>query len=233
MNKEEFDLLQYARVLWHDKGLILLVAALGCGIAAAVSFFVIPPKYTANLSMYVYNNQDRQNATINDLNMSVKLADTYVIILKSDTVLKEVTAESGLGYTVPQLGKMVSAQAVDNTEVFKVNITCKNREHARILAQTVANVAPKQIMRVVKAGGVELIDTPQQNPPKTSPHVIQNSVLGFFGGIVVMAVIILLRLMMDKTIKKESDLVETFGLPVLGSIPSFGRGGVKGAKHGG
>lgn len=232
MNKEEFDLIQFLRILWARFFYMILFAILGGGIAAVISVFLIPPQYTATVSMYVYNNQTRQEATISDIDMSVKLVDTYIVILKSNTVLNEVASQSGLGYTVDHLHRMVSAQPINNTEVFEVKVKSENPDHARILARTVAKIAPIEIMRVVKAGSVEIIDNAPEQPPKTSPDIPKNTVIGFLGGAVAAVIIILLQLLLDKSIRKESELTETFGFSVLGSIPSFGKNSARGESYG-
>ena len=217
----ELDLLHILQILWSKIILIMVLTASGGVIAWAITWFFISPQYTARVSMYVYNNQSRQEATINDINMSVKLVSTYIVILKSDTVLIEVASQSGLGYTMGQLKNMISASPVGGTEIFEVKVTSKNPEHARIIATTIAEIAPKEIMRVVKAGSVEIIDQAQQNPPKTTPNNTTNTLIGVFMGFVLAVMIIFIDRMLDKTVKNEKDLIDIFGYPVLGAVPSI------------
>jgi len=193
--------------------------------------YCIPPQYTANISMYVYNNENRSETTINDLNMSVKLVNTYIVILKSNTVLEEVAVKSGIGYSAEQIAGMISATSVNDTEVFEIKVTSKSAEHARIIAQTITEVAPVEIMRVVKAGSVEIIDTVQQNPPQTSPNIIQNITIGVLLGFILAAAMVMISWMLDKTIRSEKEVTDAFGYPVLGSIPVFEKLKSRGEKY--
>lgn len=217
----EIDLAQVVQILWGKIILIIILAISGGIIAGIITYSFIPPQYTAKVSMYVYNSQNRQQATLNDINMSVKLVGTYIVILKSETVLAEVASESNLNYTTLQLRDMISASSVDNTEVFEVKVTSENPDHARVIANTITKVAPKEIVRVVKAGSVEIIDQAQQYPPKTSPNNRMNILVGISLGLILSVGIIFINMTFDKTIKDEKELADVFRYPVLGAIPSI------------
>jgi len=218
---KELDLMQILQILWSRIVLVLALAAAGGILAGVFTAFCIKPQYTARVSLYVYNKESRQETTINDINMSVKLVGTYIVILESDTVLSEVSEQSGLGYSVSQLKSMINASSVGDTEVFEVKVTSHNPDHARIIAETIASVGPKEIMRVVKAGSVEIIDNAQKNPPKTAPNEVTNTVIGVMIGFVLSVGIIIIQMMLDRTVKDEKELAEIFKYPVLGAIPSM------------
>ncbi|MDP4109028.1 MAG: Wzz/FepE/Etk N-terminal domain-containing protein [Bacillota bacterium] len=218
---KEIDLVQLLQIIWSNIILVAVITVLSGAAGFAITYFFIPPEYTARVSMYVFNKQTPQEATISDIDMSVKLVGTYIVILKSDTVLSEVASESGLNYTAEQLRKMITASSVNNTEVFQVNIVSKNPKDAYILADTIAKVAPKEIIRVVKAGSVEIIDKSEKDPPKTGPAFLKITIIGAFLGFVLSVGIIFIAQMLDKTVKDEKDLADYFGLPVLGAVPNM------------
>ncbi len=228
----EFDILQLVHLIWDKIFLTIICIIVGGVLAGAFSYYFIPSKYTASISMYVYNQKDGQDTTISDINLAVKLVDTYIIILKSDNVLEKVIEQSGLDYTVNQLENMISASSINKTEVFKVQVTAGDPDSARILADTIAGVAPEEIIRVVNAGNVEIIDNAEENPPKTSPKIVKNTLLGLVLGAGVAIVCVIVNSKLDKTIKQESDLTETFGYPLLGAIPGFRKNSAKGGQYG-
>ena len=224
--------MQILGIIGNNILLIIIFCLVGGGASYFYTINYVQPTFTANISMYVYNDTNGKETTINDINIASKLVNTYIVILKSNTVLQEVADQSGLNYTIIQLKDMISAASVNNTEVFNVYVTATDPEVARIIAQSISEVAPAEIIRVVKAGSVEIIDPPQQNPPQTSPNLTTNTLIGIFLGAALSIGIAILRWTLDKSVKDENGLTETFEYPILGSIPKFDGIKPKGDKYG-
>lgn len=219
----EISLQEIFMILWNKVWVIILCTLIGGVAAFGISAFVLDPTYTSRVSMYVNSNTERENtiANLNDINASQKLVSTYIEILKSDNVLSKVITETGLTYTPAQIRKMLTASAVNGTEIFEVKITTEDADEAAVLANTIATVAPEEIIRVVKAGSVELIDeaVPATNP--SSPNVILNTVIGLMLGGVLSVLGVLVAEMLDNRIKHEDDLKKAFDFPILGTIPDL------------
>jgi capsular polysaccharide biosynthesis protein len=116
---------------------------------------------------------------------------------------------------------MMTAGAIEETEAFAVKVTHHDPEMAQRIANTIIDVAPAQIVRVVKAGGVEVIDYAKRpvNPSSPNKRMISliAEVIGFFAG----SGIILLLIKLDTKIHDTDDLTGAFDIPVLGSIPTL------------
>ncbi|MEF9960386.1 MAG: Wzz/FepE/Etk N-terminal domain-containing protein [Niameybacter sp.] len=219
----EISLQEIFMILWSKVVIIVLCTVIG-GIAAfGVSNYVIDPTFTSRVSMYVNNNPNAETtvANINDINTSQKLVSTYIEILKSDNVLSKVCEATGLEYTSADVRKMMSASAVNGTEIFEVKVTAKDSEEAALIANTIAELAPEEIIRVVKAGSVELIDqaVPAEGP--SSPNVLLNTLIGFMLGGVLSVLGVLVAAMLDNRVKDEEDLKKYYDMPILGAIPDL------------
>lgn len=219
--QNEITLQEIFSILWGKVLLIILCAIIGGGAAFGVTKFMIKPEYTSKVTMYVNNSDTKQDAymNINDINASQKLVSTYVEILKSDTVLAKVLQSSGLDYSITEIRNMMSASSVNGTEIFEVKVVSKDPEHAALIANTIAEVGPEQIIRVVKAGSVELIDPAKVPQKPSSPNVILNTIIGIMLGGVLSVLGVLVYAMLDTRIKTEEDLEKSYGLPILGAIP--------------
>ncbi|MEG0579332.1 MAG: Wzz/FepE/Etk N-terminal domain-containing protein, partial [Niameybacter sp.] len=180
----EITLQEIFSILWGKVLLIILCTILGGGVAFGITAFVIDPEYTAKVTMYVNNSEGKQDAymNINDINASQKLVSTYVEILKSDTVLNKVIEEGGLEYSTGDIREMMSASSVNGTEIFEVKIISKDAKESALIANTIAEVGPEEIIRVVKAGSVELIDPAKVPTAPSSPNVILNTIIGIMLG---------------------------------------------------
>ena len=219
----EISLQEIFMILWNKVWVIILCTLIGGVAAFGISAFVLDPTYTSRVSMYVNSNTERENtiASLNDINASQKLVSTYIEILKSDNVLSKVITETGFHYTPEQIRKMLTASAVNGTEIFEVKITTEDANEAAVIANTIAAVAPEEIIRVVKAGSVDLIDEAVPATKPSSPNVLLNTIIGLMLGGVLSVLGVLVAEMLDNRIKTEDDLKKGYDFPILGTIPDL------------
>lgn len=219
----EISLQEIFVILWNKIGIILLCTVLGAMLAFGVSRYIIDPTYTSRVSMYVNNNKNPEAtvANLNDINASQKLVSTYIEILKSENILNRVSESIGSTYTAQELSGMMTANSVNGTEIFEVKITTKDPEEAALIANTIAEIAPEEIIRVVKAGSVELIDRAVPTTAPTAPNVLLNTIIGLMLGGVLSVLGVLVSAMLDNRIKDEEDLKKHYDLPILGAIPDL------------
>ncbi len=219
----EITLQEIFMIIWRKIWIILLATIIGGVASFSLSAFVLDPTYTSRISMYVNNNKENEStvANLNDINASQKLVSTYIEILKSNNVLSKVIEESGLDYTPGDIRSMMSASAVNGTEIFEVKVTTEDAEEAALIANTIAEVAPAEIIRVVRAGSVELIDEAKPADKPTSPNVMLNTIIGIMLGGVLSVLGVLVVAMLDTRVKSEEDLKKYYTIPVLGSIPDL------------
>ena len=207
--------------------LIVVMALVGGIIAFTYSQYVLPKKYTSKITLYVYNDkagQINQAMNTSDFALSAKLVDTYMVILKSDTVLETVSSKIsklGLNYTVTEIRSMISAEVVDDTEVFEVKISAGNPEDAKIIADAIEQVAPAEIIRVVRAGAVETVDKATLPTKHSSPNIPQNTIIGIVIGIVLACAMAFVFELMNTSVKSKEELTEQYKLPVLTVIPNL------------
>lgn len=219
----ELDLWETLQIIRRKIWIILsCTIVLGLGVFL-VSRFLITPQYSASTSMYVYNGEDRadQLITASDLTTSQKLVQTYIVVLTSDTVLNRVADQLDNTYTAKELRDMVQASAIENTEAFRVTVTNPDPAMAQKIANTIAEFAPFDIIRVVKAGSVEVIDHATLPTSQSSPNNLRNGMIGALLGLMLSCMVAIVASMMDSAVRSEEDLTSKFDLPVLGVIPSL------------
>jgi len=217
----ELNLRQVAFILWKRLWVILLSMLILGAVAFSLSKWFITKQYSASVSMFVYNQENRTstNVTSSDLQTSQKLVGTYIVILKSNSVLDKVSNELGGEFSSEDLRKMLTAAAINDTEAFRITITFTNPEIAKKIANTITIVLPSEIKRVVKAGAVEVIDYASVPEEPTAPNIRLFTLVGLALGILLSAIILILIELSDNTVRSEEDLTEIFEIPVLGVIP--------------
>ena len=208
------------RRLW----LIVVLVCMGGGIAFTYSQYILPKKYTSAVTLYVYNQTEGRQLTTSDFSLSSKLVDTYMVILKSNYVLEKISdkvKDQNLNYSATEIGSMITSVAVDETEVFKISVSSYSKEDAKTIADAIAEIAPDEIIRVVKAGSVEIVDTAKLPTTYSSPNVPKNTIVGIILGLIFACVLALLLELMNTTVKSREDLMEEHKYPVLAVIPNL------------
>ncbi len=205
--------------------IIMLVAILFAIGSIGYTFFFITPVYSSTTQIYVLNNPDRVQITQGDISASANMVMTYVEILKSNTVLEAVSdyleTEKGLKYSASSIKSMLSFSTVKDTEIFKLRVTCANKNHAPIIADAMFEVGQDYVVDITQAGGVKQIDKANIPTGRSAPSYRSNTMAGAFIGAIAMALIIVLFTIFDTRIKSLDDITQSFTLPVFGVIPTY------------
>ena len=222
--EETIDLREYFFILKKKMWLIGLSAII-CGlISGLVSFYVLEPVYEANTSLIVnkeVEDETTQMATTDDLNYVQKLAITYGEIIKSRTVITSTIEKLKLDMTYEELVGAVSVSNVSDTQIIKISVQDNNPMIATKICDTIPQIFTKEVQRIVKASGVEVIDKAivPQNPIK--PNKKMNIAIAMVLGVMVSVFIIFLMEALDNKIKKPEDIEKCIGIPVLGTVYEY------------
>jgi len=221
-NKEaiEIDLKRLLMILWYRLWIILLVAILASVAAVGYAKLFVAPTYSANAQFYVNNTYNSPGFSSSQIVAAQNLADTYMVILKSRSVLDEVRKDVNLGYTYDQLRQMVSTNSVNGTEVFQVTVTCGNYKHATQIANSIADILPDRIAQVVAESSVRVVDRAVEKPVPEGPVYREYGVIGCLVGVLLSTLIVLAVDLTDTTVNTEDYLATVYSdVPLLAVIP--------------
>ena len=222
--EEAIDLSKYFFVLKKKMWLICLSAIVCGAISGLVSFFVLEPVYEANTSLIVnkeVENKTTQMATTDDLNYVQKLAITYGEIIKSRTVITSTIEKLKLDMTYEELEKIISVSNVSDTQIIKISIEHKNPVLATKICNTIPEIFTKEVQRISKASGVEVIDKAIVPEEPIKPNKIMNIAIAMLLGVMVSVFVIFLTEALNTSIKEPKDIEEKLGIPVFGVVPKY------------
>lgn len=231
MNEEkdfvEFDIIQIFAAVLHRWWVIALCAIICAGMMFGYTSMFVTPMYTSNILMYVNNSSSVSlggqsiGISAGDISAAQTLVDSYCIILESRLTLEEVIKEADLDMSYEQLKGAISAQAVNGTEIFSVQVTDPNPAQACKIANTIATVLPEKIPNVVEGSSVKTVDFAVVPKSPSAPDIGKNTVLGFLVGFVVSALVVALVDMFNDTLYSEEWLAKSFDekIPILSVIP--------------
>lgn len=222
-----FNLHKLVWILKKSLIFIILFALLGTGAASRYAYQNQRELYYANISFYVYSNPEYANASNvnlswNDLNIANALVNSYLIVLKSNTVLEKIIEKLNLNYSASQLSGMISSGSAEDTAVFYVYVQNENPQLAMDIANAIGEIAPGEISRIVKAGGVEVIDEAKlPTTSQTTMNVLKYAIFGGMAGFFLSLFISILIGLFDLVIRKKKDIEDKFDIPVLGTVPDI------------
>jgi capsular exopolysaccharide synthesis family protein len=218
------------RLLWIVKrklALMIIFGALGGVIAGAYAIQTSETIYSASASFYVYSNPEyAYDSTVNitsaDFSLAKMLVQSYTLVLKSDTVLDKVIEELSLTISPEALAGSIYTNMVEDTSVFYITVYDQDPYKAMEITNALADIAPSEISRIVKSGGIEVIDYAKlPTDPYTTTSLIKFVIIGLIGGFGLSAAIFLFLGLIDTTIRRRYELKDVFTIPILGEIPQM------------
>ena len=225
-NELEIDLGRLLQTLISRAWLIAIVAVLCAVLTAVGTILFVTPKYESAAMFYVNNN----NVSIGDLSDGIdsgdlstsrNLVDSYIVILNTRATLKDVIDYAGVPYTYKELQKMISASAVNETEIFRVVVNSPDPQEAEKIANAIAYILPKRIGTIIDGTSAKVVDTAVVPSSSSSPSYTKNTVIGFLIGFVLTVGIIVLREIFDITVRTEEDVAQSCGHPILAEVPDM------------
>lgn len=229
-NEVEINVADVFQILLSKWVFILIAGLVAALIVGLATHFFIKKKYSAHTTMYVFTNAE-QNQTGSISSSELAAADnlirTYQVIVKSNSVL-DVVAErfnaehpehASRNVTASFLSRVTSVSVPTGTKLIQIDIKTENSVLSADIANTFAKYVPDQIVRITKAGGVEIVDYATVPRSPSSPNLTRNVVIGFAAGFILAAVIFLLRAYLDTTIYTSEEVQKVSNCPVIGTIP--------------
>lgn len=215
----EIDLLELLGVLMQQIWLILSVGLLTALIAFAVSKFLIAPTYESTTKIYILNKNENTTVTYSDVQLGSQLTKDYAELISSRYVLEEVIQEQGLDLDYNSLKKKVAVSTPTDTRVIYITVKDNDQITAMNIANSVREAASRHIEKVMDIDAVNVVETANIPTQKSSPSCSRWTLIGGILGCFLVCAVVLVRFLLDDTIKASEDVEKYLELSTLGLIP--------------
>lgn len=205
---------------------IIIITAVVFAVAAfGFSKIFMQKTYTSSVKLYVETTTKGDNA-YNDLssyNYAKSLVNTYIEMLQTNNFYEKLSNNLDNKYTSSELSSMVtfSNDTEIETEVFNASITANSPTEAKIIADSVASVAPGVISTLNDNADLKIVDNATIPTSPSSPNVTKNTLLAFVAGFLLALIYVFVKEALDNKIKYNSDMIEICNIPILSAIPDF------------
>jgi len=210
------------RKIW----LIIIVSVFSVGVVVVATWLWITPQYEASSVFYVNNSalsigDTSLSIESGDITASKSLVNTYIVILKDRVTLVDIIDYSGVDMHYSDLSEMISAEPLNETEVFEVVVTHPDPKTAQILANAVAYILPKRIASIIDGSSVKIVSNAITPVRPSSPSYTVSAIIGFVLGLVISIGAIILRVMLDTTVRLTEDITQSCSHPILAAVPDM------------
>ena len=225
-NELEIDLNRLIRAVFAKSWQIGLVAVLCAVVTLLGTVFFVTPQYKSSAMFYVNNSafslgEASLSISSSDLSVSRGLVKSYIVILNSRQTLNDVVDYAGADRTYAEMKNMITAEAVDSTEIFRVTVTSPDPQEAERLANAVTYILPKRISSIIEGTSAKIVDSAVLPAKPSSPSYVKNTAIGFALGMLLMGAFVVIRELMDVTIRTQEDIADTCRYPILASVPDM------------
>ena len=219
------DLVKLMQYILRRAWLVVLCAELGFAAMYYRNTRMLPETYTASGTIYVNNGSanlaDYQYTSSYDLNSAVQLTKTYLVVVKSGKVMNAVVKRLSEDYpniSASTISNSLSMGNVGETAVVSVISTTRNAQMSADIVNAVMEYAPDEIIRVVGAGSVEILDYAKVPVIPDARNAVRRSMAGAMGGAVIAACLLALLYLMNRKVKESKELTDNYTPPVLATI---------------
>lgn len=233
-SKESYsiDLFHIVKSLWKRAWLIALAGILTAVIGFVISTFIITPKYSSSIMLYVNNSSfslgnTSFSITSSEITAAQSLVKTYGEILNNRTTLERVIDKADVSYTYKELSEMIASAPTNNTEIMKVTVTAEDPYVASKIANCISEVLPVRISEIIEGASMEVVDSAIPNLDKVAPNITRYTAVGLILGLLLSIIVLAIVAIMDDTIHDEEYVLRTYDYPILAKVPDLLNTGTK------
>ena len=209
--------------------IVLLTVAVAFG-GLGLSKLTEVKTYSSGIS-FVVNMSTRGDSdgvtSYNDINGSIKIANTFAYILSSRILYSEVVADcKQYGVTENELMQAVTVNTVEDSNVIEMKITTDSAQKSKAIADSVMNHYSDVVKNAYSSISLAVINPPVKATVADEDNsMIRNIIIGAFIGFAIAVLIIVISNATKATIREAEEIEDKLNVPVLGSVAHVEKNG--------
>lgn len=214
----EIDLREIFHVLLSRIWIILLTGVIFAGGTGVICKFLMTPIYasTTQLCILSHNNSI---SSLSDLAIGTQLTQDYIIVTQSRPVVEKVIENLNLDMTYEQLLAVTTIENPADTRILTITVTNPDPYLAKQIVDQYAQISRKRIAELMDISEPGIIEEGHVAENKQSPRTTKNAFLAGLIGMFLCCAIVVVRYLMDDTIKCSEDIERYLGLNTIGILP--------------
>lgn len=164
-----------------------------------------------------------QSSTRMIIDTDSEFMKTLMVMIKDPIVMEKVKDSLLLNKSTESLASQIVVSKVENSAVVDISVTDKDPAMAATIANETAKIAKDQMLSILNFKNVQLLAAAIEKPvPVNHP---QNTFLkiSFPIGLIIGIGLVFLMDSLDETIKREREIEEYLGVPVIGVVSNMNK----------
>lgn len=219
----EIDLLEIVRLLISKVWIIIASFIIGAVIFALGTKIILTPQYSATSMIYILS-KSTSITSLAEIQVGAQATIDVQTLAVSRPVLETVIEDLNLDISYEELVKKVSMMNPDSSLILKMTVEDANPKLAKKIANSWAEAAADQVAKVMVTDKPNIVEEAVTPKDPSSPSTVKNTAIGALLGLLLAIGIIVVRFLLDDTVKTEEDIKKYLGLNVLAAIPIEGQG---------
>ena len=221
----EIDLLELLTVIWNKFWLVIIGAIVGAAAAFVLVTYGMTPKYKATSTIYIFS-KTTSITSLADLQIGSQLTQDFQIIAKTrgvvESAIGDLEAQGKLepnSTTYESLVNRISVSNPASSHMLQITVEDTDPIRAANFSNMLSDKLRDQISEIMNTDRPSVVQRALAPKEQSSPSVKRDVVIGgMLGALLVMAVLVI-RHLMDDTIKISDDVHKYLGLDVLAEFP--------------
>nr|WP_232530727.1 polysaccharide biosynthesis tyrosine autokinase [Microlunatus antarcticus] len=204
---------------WLVAGLAVLGAVLGLA-----AYLLTPAVYASTVTFYVSVPPTGGGSSATSTQYAQAKVSSYVSLVRSEEVARRVVADQKLTASPSSVASTITASAQLNTTLLTVTVQTGSPERSATIARGVADTFGPLVDELDNAGrpaqviGVDVVSGPTVASSPVSPDLKKFFALGLLAGLVLGALLAVLRDLLDVTVRSSTTAAEVVGAPTLAVV---------------
>jgi capsular polysaccharide biosynthesis protein len=152
---------------------------------------------------------------------------TLVVMAKDPAIMEKVISKLELPRSPEGLASQITVNSIGDSQVVLITVVDSNPTTAAMIANVTANVFKEEIAKILNFKDLQLLKEAKENPYPINDNKTRFLFISMIMGIVIGIGFVFFLHSLDDTIKKEEDIEEIIGLPVIGNISKITKKNLK------
>lgn len=218
----EIDLREIAGLLLRKLKILILFLILGGLIAGSVTRFLITPQYTGTSMIFILT-KTTSVTSLADIQLGSELTTDFVMLATSRPTLERVIDELDLTEEPKDLQEMITVSNPADTRILQIDVSNPDPQLAADISNALADATADAVADIMSTDRPSIVEEAVVPEAPSSPSLMKNTMLGAMAGLFLAMAIVILRFLMDDTIKTEDDVAKYLNLNTLAALPVDGK----------
>lgn len=214
----EIDLVELFYVLRSRILIILLCTILAGGLTGVVNKLLIEPVYASTTKLFILT-KSTSITSLADIQVGSSLTLDYMELVQSRPVVEGVIENLHLDMTYEELLDKMTVENPTNTRILKITVEDTDARMAKEIVDEIAEVSRSRISEIMDMDEPNVVEQGYVEENPVGPKTARNTVVGALVGFLLACGIIIVKHMMDDTIKSSDDIEKYLEMNTLAMIP--------------